>query len=199
LVDERDGFFNIFHGAFNGAIKHGTSDCLVIENGKIFPKDFSTKLMFSTILDRGESGFSHLGPDTTAKDALLTERPVYSDKCNSYLIVLESKTFDERGMAFRRKARNELAKQYGVEKVFIQSERRPDDQGVARFRTEEIPTLLTMLHFRAEGYAVQAPLQTYGGVDDIVAWKSPFIEELRKYRMIEYGCYIDQLRSLKSL
>ena len=32
-----------------------------------------------------------------------------------------------------------------------------------------------------------------------MAWKSPFIEELRKYRMIEYGCYIDQLRFLKSL
>jgi len=63
-----------------------------------------------------------------------------------------------------------------------------------------------MLYFRGEGYIVQKPLGTYGkvgedkpGVDDVAAWKSPVINELRKFGFIERGCHISELACLRWL
>jgi len=72
--------------------------------------------------------------------------------------------------------------------------------------TEELGELITMLYFRENGYIVQNPLGTYGkegddksGVDDVVAWKSPVVDKLRKFGFIEKGCHISELVCLRWL
>jgi hypothetical protein len=63
-----------------------------------------------------------------------------------------------------------------------------------------------MLYFREKGYIVQKPIRTYGkeegnkhGVDDVVAWKSPVIDELRRFGFIDKGCHISELACLRWL
>ena len=72
--------------------------------------------------------------------------------------------------------------------------------------TEELGELVTMLYFREKGYIVQSPLGTYGkegddksGVDDVVAWKSPVVDKLRKFGFIDKGCHISELACLRWL
>ncbi|ADE35995.1 hypothetical protein [Methanohalophilus mahii] len=72
--------------------------------------------------------------------------------------------------------------------------------------TEKLGTLVSMLYFREKGYIVQNPLGTYGkegndrpGIDDVVAWKSPTLDELRKFRFIDKGCHISELACLRWL
>jgi len=72
--------------------------------------------------------------------------------------------------------------------------------------TEELGKLISMLYFREKGYIVQSPLRTYGkegdnrpGVDDVAAWKSPVIDELRKFGFIDKGCHISELACLRWL
>jgi len=72
--------------------------------------------------------------------------------------------------------------------------------------TEELGELICMLYFREKGYIVQSPLGTYGkegdnkpGVDDVVAWKSPVVDKLRKFRFIDRGCHISELACLRWL
>lgn len=67
---------------------------------------------------------------------------------------------------------------------------------------EQLGELISMLYFRAKGYIVQHPIRSYGtphGVDDIAAWKSPVISELRKHGFIDKGCHITELACLRWL
>ncbi|MFW6002272.1 MAG: hypothetical protein ACOCQD_02945 [archaeon] len=72
--------------------------------------------------------------------------------------------------------------------------------------TEELGTLVSMLYFREKGYIVQGSLKSYGrsgdnipGVDDVVVWKSPILDSLRKYDFIDKGCHISELACLRWL
>ena len=70
--------------------------------------------------------------------------------------------------------------------------------------TEELGGLICMLYFREKGYIVQTPLRTYGkqnesGVDDVIAWSSPIVNKLRKFRFIGKGCHISELACLRWL
>jgi len=71
--------------------------------------------------------------------------------------------------------------------------------------TEELGELICMIYFREKGYIVQCPLHTYGkrgeesGVDDVIAWRSPIINNLRKFGFIGNGCHISELACLRWL
>jgi len=66
-------------------------------------------------------------------------------------------------------------------------------------RGPDLSLLLAVLRFRAKGYVVQRPLGSHWGPRDIVAWKSPVIEKLRKFRVIENGCLVDELLHIREL
>ncbi|MDD1773893.1 MAG: hypothetical protein LUQ14_04650 [Methanomassiliicoccales archaeon] len=66
-------------------------------------------------------------------------------------------------------------------------------------RGPELSLLLAVLRFRAKGYVVQRPLGSHWGPKDIVAWKSPVIEKLRKFRVIENGCLVDELLHIREM
>ena len=92
--------------------------------------------------------------------------------------------------------------------ICIQETRSPRSPWPKRFltSTEEMGTLISMLYFREKGYIVQKPLGTTGkegknkpGVDDVVAWKSPVIDELRRFGFIDKGCHISELACLRWL
>jgi len=94
--------------------------------------------------------------------------------------------FDDTTICIQRKSRTEWPTSYLIS-------------------TEQLGTLITMLYFREKGYIVQTP-RTYGkegknehGVDDVVAWKSPVMDELRKFGFIDRGCHMSELACLRWL
>jgi hypothetical protein len=94
-------------------------------------------------------------------------------------------------------------------KICIQTERPSNYERFPKkyiTSTEQLGELISMLYFRENGYIVQKPLGTYGregdnrpGVDDVVAWKSPIVDELRKFGFIDKGCHISELACLRWL
>lgn len=70
--------------------------------------------------------------------------------------------------------------------------------------TEELGTFISMLYFRERNYIVQPCIRSHGkeygnGVDDVVAWKSPLMNKLRKHGFINGGCHISELACLRWL
>ena len=152
-----------------------------IENDNIIPRDPRTKLMFSNLL----CGTSELKYSPPSYYIIYEPEEIFRTKSSSSLSGL------------RRRTRQECSK---TNVVFVQTEK-PSRYSINSEipLTEQLVELLTMLYFRAKGYMVQSALGTYGGVDDVVIWRSRLTEELRKYEFIEYGCYVEELRFLRKL
>lgn len=107
-----------------------------------------------------------------------------------------------------KKAIIDFANRFDDTTICIQETESPRSRWPKRFltSTEQLGTLISMLYFREKGYIVQKPLGTYGkegesrpGVDDVVAWKPPIIDELRKFGFIDKGCHISELACLRWL
>jgi len=137
----------------------------------VFPVDERTAFMFKNLLPQGAQSYHFIHePEEVFRDIS-----------------------DNRRRELRRKARQES----GVDFVFLQTEKRSIFTNSQIPLTEELVELMTMLFFRSQGYMVQRPLGTYMGVDDVIAWKSPLTEKLRAHRLIEYGCFVDELGLLR--
>jgi hypothetical protein len=199
VAENNDGGFRIYEGVFQGLSEHRGKKVIQVDDGRITPLDRTTELLFTTVL-RGDLP-SYLPPprELDAETALLSSKQEFPASDPSYLIVSEpEKNWNGKAESTRWKPRKELADQHGIGKLWIQVQKGMRPQPPSNFSVEELPTLLSMLHFRSKGYAVQPPLPGLEG-SGFVAWRSPFLDKLRTHRMIEYGCYIDQLRYLREL
>jgi len=149
---------------------------LDVKDEIIIPLDERTKFMFERLLGRSsQSYFFIYDPEKS-----------FPNITNKGLIELIRKAIQENGVDF----------------VYIQADERSstNQSKYTNSRiplTEELAELMTMLYFRAQGYMVQHPLRSYEGVDDVIAWKSPLIEKLRAHKLIEYGCFVDELGLLR--
>jgi len=202
MIENLDSLFRIYDGVFQDLKNHGDTTVIQIdESGLVSPIDDSTKLLFSSIMNSEYCGYSSLHL-TNPGDEFLAIDPSCDCQNFPYFFISETDSIwnINKSIMVRKDARKEVLNKPGfkdVKRLYIQSKSPFELQGFTIHSSEALPTLLTMLYFRAKGYAVQAPLRTYEGVDDIAAWKSPFLEKLREHQMIEYGCYIEQLRFLK--
>jgi len=100
----------------------------------------------------------------------------------------------------------EFANEFVDTTVCIQQKTREELRKSYLVSTEELGTLVSMLYFREKGYVVQSPLGTCGrqgeglpGVDDVAAWKSPVLDELREFGFVDRGCHLSELACLRWL
>lgn len=104
-----------------------------------------------------------------------------------------------------KKAIRDFAGQFEDTVICVQQSKR-EDFGRYWISTEELSEFICMLYFRENGYVVQKPLHTYGnegrerpGVDDVIAWKSPVVSQLRRLGYISNGCHISEIMCLRWL
>lgn len=62
---------------------------------------------------------------------------------------------------------------------------------------EGLGVFVSKLYLRTRGYMIG--VGSYGTVDDVVAWKSPVLDELRDYGFIAQGCTITEVKRLRWL
>jgi hypothetical protein len=142
----------------------------------IIPLDERTKFMFERLLGRGSQSYFFIHDP----------KELFPNITDKGLIDLIRKAMQENGADF----------------VYIQT-KVPSSNNQSKYTntrqpvTEALVELMTLLYFRAEGYMVQCHFNSYAGVDDIFAWKSPLVEKLRAHRLIEYGCFVDELELLR--
>lgn len=105
-----------------------------------------------------------------------------------------------------KKAVTDFAQSLESTLICIQEKKREEIRKSFLTSTEELGEFVAMLYLRNQGYIVQRPRMTYGrdgdvrpGVDDVVAWKSSILKDLKRYRFIEKGCHISELYCLRWL
>lgn len=104
-----------------------------------------------------------------------------------------------------KKAIRDFAGQFEDTVICVQQSKR-EDFGRYWISSEELSEFICMLYFRENGYVVQKPLHTYGkegpnlpGVDDVIVWKSPIIDEFKRLGYISTGCHISEIACLRWL
>jgi len=189
--------------------KIGNNSLFDLRGEKIIPLNNRIRLIFMDSLDVS-SKFSSRGLlEITKKELMENVGSNFEEHLSKNFVFIYNPTYYRRqGVEIKHSTPNEIvafSKQFGAEtKICIQQDGMPP-RGSFLTSTEQLGTLITMLYFREKGYIVQKP-RTYGregkgkpGVDDVVAWKSPVIDELRKFGFIDRGCHISELACLRWL
>lgn len=100
-----------------------------------------------------------------------------------------------------RQGLSEMTKNYDTANILVHHFR--SAQGYDRLNGrihhlgEGLGVLISTLYLRARGYMIG--IGSYGTVDDVVAWKSPMLDELRHHGFITQGCTISELARLRWL
>ena len=190
--------------------KIGNNSLFNVDGEKVTPLNNRIRLILMDSLNVS-SKFSSRGLlEITKKELIENIGSNFEEHLSKNFVFIYNPTYYRRqGVEIKHSTPNEIvafSKQFGAEtKICIQQDGMPP-RGSFLTSTEELGTLITMLYFREEGYIVQKPPGTYGkegknehGVDDVVAWKSPVIDELRKFGFIDRGCHISELACLRWL
>ena len=165
----------VFDNVFESINSTSPRKVVDIVDGNVVPVDEITRLMFSDVVGEDLDSYCFIY-DPTAIDPYLSE---------------------SKATKLRREARQNLSHD---NRVFLQTERfAPYYPNSETPLTEKFVELLAMLYFRAHGYIVQQALRSHGGVDDVVAWKSPLSQRLQEHGLIEFGCYAKELGRLRTL
>jgi len=167
---------NSLGGMINGFYRRNIVE---IEGGSIIPCDPRVQLVFDRILNPRKRlrGVSHpLGRESVTAWQYKAQRP--------------------SGISA-----NSIVRTRGtLENASTPEEGRPKSFDRARvIPHSRLPLLLTVLYFRAKGHVVQRPLGVRGGTDDLVVWRSPVIDKLSRYGLIESGCLLDELSHVREL
>lgn len=66
---------------------------------------------------------------------------------------------------------------------------------------ERIGEFISMLYFRGRGYisTINVPVPDDYGIPDVTCWKTPLLRELRKSGLVENGCTLQELGTLRML
>jgi hypothetical protein len=100
-----------------------------------------------------------------------------------------------------RKGLSDIAQTYDSANILVQQFRTEDSKDRMNRRIwyngEGIGTLISTFYLRTRGYMIGSG--SYGTVNDVVAWKSPFLDKLRDYGFIDQGCTLLELACLRRL
>lgn len=196
-----------FKQAFEALDKIGNNSLFKFAGEKITPLNNRIRLIF---IDSGlghSSKFCYLSLLGVPKRELMDNirANFEQDLSNSFVFVYYYDPFITSPEAVR-----DFANKLDNTTLCIQQTERKEwkklKKGSYLTSTEELGTLISMLYFREKGYIVQKPRDSYGkegknehGVDDVVAWKSLVMDELRKFGFIDRGCHISELACLRWL
>ncbi|MDM8000047.1 MAG: hypothetical protein QUS33_08620 [Dehalococcoidia bacterium] len=183
-----------------------------IDGDLVMPLDVRTKLMFADVgfglgynpyrrYPLSSDGLKEFSKRELADAISGGLRDYFTE---SYLFTYHDPVFSER--CFYKKNFVEFAEQFQESTVIVQQKTTERLRGRYVVSTEELGKLICMLYFREEGYIVQQPDWTYGkttkdlsGVDDVMAWRSPLLQDLREFGFVEEGCHISELACLRWL
>ena len=96
---------------------------------------------------------------------------------------------------------SEMTKTYETENILVHHFRTAPEydrlSNRIRHLGEGLGVLVSTLYLRARGYMIG--VGSYGTVNDVVAWKSPVLDELRDHGVIAQGCTITEVKRLRWL
>lgn len=100
-----------------------------------------------------------------------------------------------------RRDLSDIAQTYDSANILVQQFHTKDSKDRMNRRVwyngEGIGTLVSTFYLRTRGYMIGSG--SYQTVDDVVAWKSPFLDKLRDYGFIDQGCTLLELACLRKL
>lgn len=191
-----------FKQAFQALNKIGNKSLFDFDGEKIIPLNNRIKLVFIDSLLGLSSKFSSSELLKIPKKELMDNLRSNFEQHLSKSVVFVYYDPDITS----KKAVIDFANRFDDTTICIQQKRRGMLRRSYLVSTEELGELISMLYFREKGYIVQSSLGTYGregdnkpGVDDVAAWKSPVIDELRRFGFIDKGCHISELACLRWL
>jgi len=196
-----------FKQTFEDLNKKGNNSLFYFDDEKIIPLNNRIRLIFMDSLSMLSSKFSSLTFNVLNPGLSLefpNEELIDNIKTNFEQDLTKSFVFIYRYDPYipSNNAIKNFKKKFDSTTYFYPLEIKGSTQKIG----EELGELISMLYFREKGYIVQKPLGTYGkegdnksGVDDVVAWKSPVIDELRKFGFVDKGCHIRELACLRWL
>ena len=194
-----------FKQAFQALNKIGNESLFDFDGEKIIPLNNRIKLV---LID------SLLGPSSkfSSSELLKIPKKELMDNLRSNFEQHLSKSFvfvyyDPHIPTITKKAVKDFKNRFDDATIYIQGPVPSESLTMGKnVSTEELGELICALYFREKGYIVQKPLGTTGkegknkpGVDDVAAWKSPVIDELRRFGFIDKGCHISELACLRWL
>lgn len=191
-----------FRRVFESLNRLGNHSLFGFDGERIIPLESRTRLVF---IDVGFGFSDKLSSSKLLQVPLKELADAIGDNFRQHLSEAFLFTYYDPSIT-SKKAVIDFTSQFENTAVCIQQKTREELRRKYWVSTEELGELICMLYFREKGYIVQRPLHTYGregdgqpGVDDVIAWKSPVLRELKEFGFVNTGCHISELACLRWL